>query len=58
MVKKKFIDKKNSTTYTLTWGSASGGQEEDDAASMSQGSASRYNCDDGQSFYGSESAYG
>ena len=62
MGKKKasFIDKKNSTTYSLTYG----GHDDDDApdaVSMSQGSASRY--DDGQSAYGpsaygSESAYG
>ena len=60
MVKKKipFIDKKNSTTWTLTYG----GQQEDgeqDAVSVSQGSASRYDYDDGQSGYGgSESQYG
>jgi hypothetical protein len=55
MGKKKtrsFIDKKNSTTYTLTWGG--GGQEDDgDDAASQAGSAAR-----GYSEYGPQSAYG
>ena len=63
MGKKKvpFIDKKNSTTFTLTWDGGHDDADASDAVSMSQGSASRYEDGQsayGQSAYGSESAYG
>jgi predicted neuraminidase len=59
MVKKKipFIDKKNSTTWTLTYGGQHD-EGEHDAVSVSQSAADRYDFDDGLSAYGSESQYG